>query len=222
MSVTREELAAFADGELDPARAAEVAAAVEADPALAEQVRAHRALKARLSAHFAPIMEAPLPESLAAPLQPKVVDFAAAREKRERARALPRWTWIAGPALAASLALAVFWPRGGYVDAPLADTLDNQLVATQAADADTRILLSFRNSDGAYCRAFSASSLAGIACHDETGWVLTESVRATAGQTGEYRQAGSLAEVMERAQAMAAGPALDAAQEQAAKADGWR
>ena len=80
MSVTREELAAFADGELDPARADEVAAAVEADPALAEQVRAHRALKARLSAHFAPIMEAPLPESLAAPLQPKVVDFAAARE----------------------------------------------------------------------------------------------------------------------------------------------
>ena len=52
--------------------------------------------------------------------------------------------------------------------------------------------------------------------------MLTESVRATAGQTGEYRQAGSLAEVMERAQAMAAGPALDAAQEQAAKADGWR
>ena len=32
----------------------------------------------------------------------------------------------------------------------------------------------------------------------------------------------TLAEIMERAQAMAAGPALDAAQEQAAKARGWR
>ena len=145
-----------------------------------------------------------------------------ARAKRERARTLPRWTWFAGPALAASLALAVFWPRGGHVEGPLAEALDNQLVASQATDADARILLSFRNSEGTYCRAFSASSQAGIACHDETGWVLAESVRATAEQTGEYRQAGSAAEIMERAQAMAAGPALDAAQEQAAKARGWR
>ena len=225
MSVSPDDLAAFADGELDAARAAEVAAAVAADPALAAQVEAHRALRAKLGAHFAPIADTPVPDRLAALLRPQlapVVDFAAAREKRERSRTLPRWTWFAGPALAASLALAVFWPRGDYVDGPLAEALDNQLVATQSADADARILLSFRNSDGAYCRAFSASSQAGIACHDETGWVLTESVRATAEQTGEYRQAGSLAEVMERAQTMAAGPALDAAQEQAAKADGWR
>ena len=52
--------------------------------------------------------------------------------------------------------------------------------------------------------------------------MLTESLRATVEQAGEYRQAGSAAEIMERAQAMAAGPALDAAQEQAAKARGWR
>ena len=43
MSVTPEELAAFADGELDPAREAEVATAIAAAPTLAEQVRAHRA-----------------------------------------------------------------------------------------------------------------------------------------------------------------------------------
>lgn len=224
MSVSPEDLAAFADGELDAARAAEVAAAVSADPALAAQVETHRALKARLGARFAPIADEPVPDRLAALLRPEpapVVDFAAAREKRERARTLPRWSWLAGPALAASLALAVFWPRGSYVEGPLADALDTQLVAMQAADADTRILLSFRNADGSYCRAFSASSQAGIACHDETGWVLTESVRATAEQAGEFRQAGSAAEVMERAQAMAAGPALDAAQEQAAKARGW-
>ena len=43
MSVRREELAAYADGELDAAREAEVATAVAADPALAREVEAHRA-----------------------------------------------------------------------------------------------------------------------------------------------------------------------------------
>jgi anti-sigma factor RsiW len=61
MSVTREELAAFADGELEPARAAEVAALVEGDPALAAQVQAHRALKERLGGPFAPILAATVP-----------------------------------------------------------------------------------------------------------------------------------------------------------------
>ena len=42
-------------------------------------------------------------------------------------------------------------------------------------------------------------------------------------QQADYRMADNpAAEVLERAQAMAAGPALDGAQEQAAKARGWR
>jgi anti-sigma factor RsiW len=48
MTISREELAAFADGELGAARAAEVAAAVAADGALQAQVEAHRALRAQL------------------------------------------------------------------------------------------------------------------------------------------------------------------------------
>lgn len=225
MTVTREDLAAFADGELDPARAAEVAAAVAADPALDAQVRAHQALKARLGAHFAPIAEAPVPDRLTALLKPeaaKVVSLDQAREKRQPLPA--RWTWFAAPALAASLALAVFWPRGaGPIDGPVANVLENQLVATQPADADPRILLSFRNAEGDYCRAFASSARSGIACRDSQGWVLRENLAASVAQTGEYRQAGNPAvEIMERAQAMAAGPALDAGQEQAAKARGWR
>ena len=90
-----------------------------------------RALKGRLAAHFAPILDAPLPERLTAPLaaaDTKVVDFAAARQKRTR-RSIPRWSWLVGPALAASLALAVFMPRGGaepegYADPQLASALD--------------------------------------------------------------------------------------------------
>lgn len=226
MTVTREELAAFADGELEPARAAEVAAAVAADPALDAQVRAHRALKERLGAHFAPILDAPLPDELTAPLQPKVVDFAAVREKRQRARALPRWSWIAGPALAASVALMVMIDRGTgetYAEGPLRDALDTQLAASQPADAPNRILLSFRDETGAFCRAYAGADQSGIACRDDEGWRIRTTGRGAGAQESEYRMAGNpAAEVLERAQAMAAGPALDATQEAAAQARGWR
>jgi anti-sigma factor RsiW len=222
MSVTREELAAYADGELDAVRDAEVAAAVAADPVLDAQVRAHRALKERLGAHFAPIMNAPLPERLTAPLRREeadIIDFAAARERRIR-----RWSWIAAPALAASLALAVFLPRDDdYAGGALAETLDAQLVAAQPADAPTRILLSFRDQAGSYCRAFAGEAQSGIACRDAEGWRLVTEGEGAAGQTGEYRMAGNpAAELLERAQAMAAGPALDAGEERAAKVRGWR
>jgi hypothetical protein len=155
--------------------------------------------------------------------EPKVIDLAAARQRR--AGALPRWSWVVGPALAASLALAVFLPRGGgdYAEGALADTLDNQLVAAQAADAPTRILLSFRDEEGDYCRAFAGAAQSGIACREDAGWRLRMTGAGVPAQQGDFRMAGTpAAEVLERAQAMAAGPALDAAQEQQAQARGWR
>ena len=95
-----------------------------------------------------------------------------------------------------------------------------------AAFADgepTRILLSFRDEAGAYCRAFAGEARSGIACRDADGWrLLAESEGATR-QDSEYRMAGSpAAKVFERAQALAAGPALDADEEQVARARGWR
>ena len=230
MKPTSEELAAFADGELDDARRAAVAAAVEADPELAAQVRTHRALRERLSTHFAPSMAEPLPERLVRPLAQAdaVVDFASARRQREaRApRSMARWGWLAGPALAASLALALFMPRqdqGGLVEGELAVALDRQLVSEQSSAAPQRILLSFRNQAGKYCRAFAAQDQGGIACRGEGGWRLEVAGAGTGPDKSEYRMAGnSTAELLERAQAMAAGPALDAAQERTARVSGWR
>jgi hypothetical protein len=230
MSVTREELAAFADGELGEPRRSEVAAAVEADPALAAEVAAHRALKDKLSAHFAPIVDAPVPESLTAlfgKAEPKVVDFETARQRRAAA-GFRRWGWIAGPALAASLALAVFLPRGGslpegYAGPQLASALDDQLVAAQPGDAPTRILLSFRDRGGQFCRAFTGSAQSGIACRDATGWRLAATGAPASAQQGDYRMAGSSAAgIMAKAQSMASGSALTADEERAARANGWR
>jgi len=228
MSVTPEELAAFSDSQLDEPRTREVAAAVAADPALAAEVQRHRALKQRLATHFASILDEPIPGRLTTLLggaEPKVADFTAARQ-RKAARGIPRWGWIAGPALAASLALAVFLPRGtpeGYAGPQLADALDDQLVATQANGAPTRVLLSFRDHGGQYCRVFAGSTQSGIACKDSTGWRLQTTAPGAAFEQGDYRMAGSpAAAVMARAQDMAAGPALTAKQEQAAQAKGWR
>lgn len=237
MTITPERLAAFADGELPEAEARIVEAQVAQDADLARQVAAHRALRQRLSAHFAPILTAPLPDHLVAqlaPSDPEVVDFAKARERRDSRRGIPRWTWIAGPALAASLVLAVVLPGQDkdstmlvegrtYAAGPLAEALDSQLSVNQPASAQTRILLSFRDGDGAYCRGFSGHAQAGIACRDQRGWQLRKRVGGSQGEGGDYRQAGSNdAELMALAQEMAPDGALDASQEQAAKAHGWR
>lgn len=230
MSPTREELAAFADGELDPARTAEIEAVLAVDPALAAEVEAHRALKMRLSAHFAPILDEPLPARLTAPLAPAadVIDFASARHRRAERSRLPRWTWIAGPALAASLVLALFGAGSGdkegrYASPRLAAVLDHQLVSTQRAAAPTRILLSFRDKDGAYCRAFAGPDQSGIGCRDSQGWRLRARGRGSAPGSGGFRQAGSEASaILYAAQEMAAGPALDAGEEEQAAQSGWR
>ena len=237
MTISPERLAAYADGELSDVDRREIEIAIAADPELARQVAAHRALRSRLSAHFAPILSAPLPERLVAPLglgDERVIDLAAAREHRDRRRRIPRWTWIAGPALAASLVLAIVRPGGDgsditvidgrrYAAGSLAQALDEQLSANQPGTAPTRILLSFKDPGGSYCRGFSGEERAGIACRDAQGWQVRKLVGASGAARGEYGQAGGeQAALLAAAQDMAADGALDAAQEQSARARGWR
>lgn len=232
MTIGPEDIAAFADGELSGDREAETAAAVAADPALAEQVERHKAMKTMLGAHYAPVLDQPVPDRLASmlakPDDAEVVDFAATREKRESRKRLPHWGWIAGPALAASLALAVFFPGQGvessaYADTRLAAVLDDRLVSDQAQTDEIRVLLSFRNEEGRFCRAFSAEAGGGIACNTEAGWRLEATGAGGEGASTDYRMAGSGdAQILALAQEMASGPALDAAEEETARQQGWR
>lgn len=236
MNITDETLAAFADGELESTVAAQVAAAVAADPALAAKVEAHRALKARLASHYAPLAEQALPPHLTALLSGaqqrdddsggEVISFAAARQQRGLVPVLRRWGPIAGPALAASLVLAVLQPwKGspdGYADPALATVLETQLAANQPAGAETRILLSFERESGGLCRAWRGETEGGIACRDESGWKVEQQFALGGAQSSEFRQAGSESDLLAAAQDMAAGGALDAAQEQAARKRNWQ
>lgn len=257
MSVTDEELMAFADGELSGADAARVQAAIAADPALAERLEAERKLRAKLRGHLDPVADEPVPEAWAAMIaaaakedaedEHKVISLAAARaekaekagkaarEARSAARARPfMQRWGTGIAIAASLALGLFMgtriasgpvtQRDGALMASglLAERLDTQLASAQGSGS-VRILTSFRREGGDYCRVFASNGTSGIACRDKAGWTLERTISGGAAQQSQYRQAGAAnMELMAAAQEMADGAPLDAAQEEAAKAKGWR
>ncbi|MCJ2182369.1 hypothetical protein MTR62_06585 [Novosphingobium sp. 1949] len=64
--VTREELRAYADGELSGEAADRIEEAVAHDPELAAQLQAEQRLRARLQAHFDPVAEEAVPDALMA------------------------------------------------------------------------------------------------------------------------------------------------------------
>lgn len=268
MTVSDEELMAYADGELAETDAARVAAAVAADPALAGKLEAQRRLRALLRGTFDPVTAEPVPEDLtlliaAAAAQeaeedmtdarppselpagkPRVIDLAEIRQRRKaeapatngRPRHLRHWR--IGLAVAATLVLGLMIgtqiERGNMTErngallasGDLARGLETRLAS--APDGDLRILASFRRRDGDYCRVYAATASAGIACKDSGRWVLEHVVAGDGKTEADYRQAGSDksgsdgADLMAKAQDMAAGDPLDAAQEREAAAGGWR
>jgi hypothetical protein len=241
MTIDREMLAAYAEGQLaDPDRAV-VEAAIATDPILAEEVASHQALKARLQAHFAPVLDSPVPDRLLDAVREntastaKIVSLDAARATRAEKRGPLFTRWITGGAIAASLAVGLLLgtqiaPKNlvGQVDGKLVAqaALDTALTG-QLASADMQpvhILLSFKDSGGRYCRVFDATTMAGLACRDADRWAIDRMQSGgAAAATGQYRQAGSaLSEIMAAAQSMAPEGALTSDQEKAAMDKGWR
>jgi hypothetical protein len=234
MSIDPEMLMAYVDGELDPIAAKRVERAAEADARIAEEIARQRRMRARLRSAFDPVATTPPPEPLVAMLRAsgKVTDIAAVRAKRDR----PLLRWLpAGGAVAAALALGLVIGRGLPQAEPFAmhdgalvargetaKALDTQLASAQPAGAPVRIVVTFRGTDGDYCRAFETGAQAAIACRREGGWQI-RSLRAASGNaTTEYRQAGSgSAALMAEAQDMMAGEPLDAAGERAAIGARW-
>lgn len=229
MTPDDEMLMAYADGELDPLNAKRVEKAIAADPALMKIVEGHRALRSTLGTAFAPILDQPVPDHLAAMFQSNVAAFT----PKPAPVSQPR-RWLSGLAIAASLvagiAVGTQWAgapgpvaagkAGLIASGPLAHALDTQLAS---AAGDTKMLASFRDSNGDYCRVFAGQSFDGIACKNANGWQLRQTQSSGAASGADYRQAGSgNAAIMATAQDMMAGDPLDDAGERAALAKGWR
>lgn len=236
MTIDRETLMAYADGELPLIEAKRVERAIAADPALAEQLAQHHALNAQLRGAFAPIEAQPVPPAIAAMLRGSatIVPFAAPAPepaaKPGKNRTSLRWLGALAASLVIGVVMGQMLPRSGGDGAaepgfmvqdgqmiaagPLADALGTQLASAQSADAAVRIGVTFHDGDGALCRTFEQRAVAGIACSSGPDWQIARLYGGTRQQSNDYRQAhsGSSA-MMGDAQAMMAGEPLDAAAE---------
>ena len=228
-----EKFFAWLDGELSGPEAAEMEARVAADPKLAQLADEHRAMQARLSGAFDTVLEAPVPEALRAAVREReVIDFAAAKRRRETRRSpLPQWAAMAAT-LAVGIVVGTMVPnrdvapvevQGGkmFAASSLDRALDTQLAS--APDGPVRIGVSFRDQSGSLCRSFTDPSASGLACRDGDHWQVRGLFAAPEGQAADYRMAAgmdpNLAALIDST--MADEP-FDAAQEKAAKDRSWK
>ena len=229
MNFDDEMIMAYVDGELDLVTAKRIEKAAAADAGLAGKIAAQHRLRARLSAHFDPVLDEPVPQRLQAPLN--VVQLGPDKSAPSRFR-VTQWA-----AMAASLAIGlmvgpqIFAPDAGPVtveggmlvaSADLDKALTTQLASSQANDAPVRIGLTFRNDDNAICRTFEGADMSGIACRNNRAWQIRQSFSGTTAH--EFRQA-SAGEIARAATAMMAdnsGQSIaDAEAEKAWQKAGW-
>jgi hypothetical protein len=241
MNWSDETLMAFADGELvDPARG-DIERAIAADAALRERVAALRRQRARLAAAFAPVLDEPMPPRLAELLRdaepPKVVQLDAQRVAREPPRSMSATSWARWGGMAAALLLGVLLgtqlERGGppigprdarlVAEGPIGDALSSQLASAPVAGAPVAVQLSFVDKSGRYCRTFSTSAVAGVACRQDGQWNLQTLAAADPAPPTGLRQAASALPraVLDAVDRSIAGAALDAAGERRARDAGW-
>lgn len=230
MSFDPATIAALVDGELDDLTAHRMNREAETDAALAAEITRQHALKALLTAHYAPIADEVVPERLRSLLAIDDKVDTSLVDRRDARRA--RFTAIHWGAIAASLVLGltiglrpwmpaadVATERGTLIaSGSLAKALDTQLASNQPSDAAVRIGLSFEDTTGRYCRSFESRNINGIGCREGGQWKLEHTLQGQA--STDYRQASS-DELAAAATAMMRHDALDAEGEQQARDAGW-
>lgn len=245
LGVTDDDLMAWVDGELPAPEAARVAAAVAADATLAARAARLQRLNRQLRHAFSAELDEPVPEPLAAVARgehratPPVGGNVIALAPR-RPASWARWGGLAAGVVLAVALLPQLRPEAGSPGAPVTAQADGRLLAQGAlADAlehglgsdarpdGTRLLLSFRDRNGQFCRSFGAPVGRGLACRVEGQWqvvVLTAPTPTAASApppalrlaSGEFP-----AEVLHAVEQRMAGLALDAQQERSARDAGW-
>lgn len=221
-------IVAYVDNELDAEGRAQVEAVAAADPAVADCIAMHRALRGDLSGLFAGVADEPVPEALLALVQPSETPSADILPFKPRPAHIG-WGQVGMMAACLfagmALTLAVNGNRGDIAtrhgvmiaQGPLARALSMQLASDTAGSV--RVALTFRDRSGAVCRTFWTAAMDGMACRDGASWRIDATARHE--DQGTYRQASSPL-ITAAAQDRAAGDVFDAAAEAKARAAGWR
>lgn len=238
--ITDRLLLAYVDGELSDADCAAVEAAAAADPTVAARLQLHTELASDVRGAFADIADEPVPTRLlkaveaGPPSAPRT--FGEVIPFRPRAAPARRPPLPLAAAIAASLAIGVLlgrlaWPVPSSPIGPdLTARSSLALALNQALSGEhlgkVSVGLSFRSADGPVCRTFRIESEAqGLACRAGAQWrVRMVLPAAPAAAHTDYQTAASplAPPLADLAQSLADGPAMDAAAERRARANGWR
>lgn len=196
-----------------------------------------KAERRRMAAAFDEVLQEPVPARLhallAEPAPPaEVVDLAARRAQRRGMASWAAWGGMAATLLLGTLIGMQLAPSNGALDGgrlvasgAVAQALDRQLASAPEAGAAVAVHLSFKARDGRWCRSFSTTATAGLACREADGhWALQQLAALPAAPGTGLRQAASSLppSVLAAVDELIAGEALNAGQERAARDAGWR
>lgn len=246
MKYDDETLMAFADGELDELQRAEITAAMEKDPGLAQRVARHRALRAQVAGAFGNLLDEPAPERLvnvARGARPPAANTRRGGDVVQfpvRGSRHPAMSWRGREwgAIAASLVLGglISWkllvPSESMMVASgnslvargtLASALDRQLASTQLESDPVWIGLSFETGDGHLCRSFELrdAGTAGLGCKVDGEWRIPVTSEAPVRSGGVRQAASPPPAVLQVIEARISGDPLDPAAEEKARDAGW-
>lgn len=228
------------DGELDPAEAARVDSVAAVNSAVSARLQALRGTRAAardaypISPDVRDLDLARLIAAAPAQASPLTGIGQALAEAFAPRRALI-WGAMATAAFVGGLALGPLLGGrsdglrinrdGAVLDAGLVRMLDTGLTAEGADTRGRAIGLTFRDSEGDWCRTFTAreAAVAGLACREAEEWRLQVLAPLTSAR-GEVRTAGTETPevILTAIDAKISGEALDATAEAAARDGGWQ
>ena len=230
--VDDEMLMALADGELDRDTAAEVARAVEADPALARRLDDFQRSRKLAKLAYADVIEDKVPARLLA------AAGGATRQPARPARTWAAWSgWLVGGmagAAAAAIVLALLRPGDGSLSVPV--PFGGEIAAALDTGASGEIVLLAGGGSvdltatyvtaGGICRSFrtvggsNEERWFAVACRHDGAWHI--SVAAAEGGDGFLPAAdAAVSSVDAFLDVVGAGEGLDESEESRLRANGW-
>lgn len=236
MSLSKEILMQFVDGELAPQAASRIEAEIANDAEARAFVETQMALRQQFQAAFSPVMEERIPDALMATIAHTPVSWRWRLRQQFSRRNTWLWTGLpAAGALALGLVIGIAvhpsnvgpigTENGSLVaQGALADALNTRLASDTTQAKAPQIGISFRAKDGRDCRTFATNGVAGIACRGDTQWNVAALAAAPSEASGTYHMAGSgMPDVIRNAAAnMIDGAPFDTAGERQARDRGWK